>query len=146
MEITFKNNNVYYYHYKIFNGELSFLLVPLVVILIFYYNNFIKYFSLTLLLIGIVGILDSYYKSKKENLKMILYIGILFHSIGFYPLLNVKKYFEYNPIIYIIGLLMLIITYLLPYWPYSIRRTTVVIIIMSLYIFYSIYQIINKLK
>ena len=140
--IIIKNNNVYYYQYRIFNGELSTLLVPLVVILIFYYNNFIKYFSLTLLLIGIVGILDSYYKSKKENLKMILYIGILFHSIGFYPLLNVKKYFEYNPIIYIIGLLMLIITYLLPYWPYSIRRTTVVVIIMSLYIFYSIYQIL----
>ena len=46
--------------------------MPLVVILIFYYNNFIKYFSLTLLLIGIVGIIDSYYKSKKENLTKVI--------------------------------------------------------------------------
>ena len=42
MEIIFKNNNVYYYHYKIFNGELSFVLIPIVFILIFYINNYIK--------------------------------------------------------------------------------------------------------
>ena len=27
MELTFKNNNVYYYHYKIFQGELSWVLL-----------------------------------------------------------------------------------------------------------------------
>ena len=141
MEITFKNNNVYYYHYKIFNGELSFLLVPLVFIIIFFYNDYIKYFSLTFLLIGIIGIIDSYYKSKRENLKLILYAGIAMHIIGFYPLLNVKKYFEYNPIIYFVGLLMLIITYFLPYWPYYLSRKMVLILIIFLYIVYSIYHI-----
>ena len=30
MELTFKNNNVYYYHYKIVHGELSWVLVPCV--------------------------------------------------------------------------------------------------------------------
>ena len=140
MEITFKNNNVYYYHYKIFNGELSFLLVPVVFIIIFFYNDYIKYFSLTFLLIGIIGIIDSYYKSKRENLKLILYAGIAMHIIGFYPLLNVKKYFEYNPIIYFIGLLMLIITYFLPYWPYYLSRKMVLILIIFLYIVYSIYH------
>ena len=143
MEITFKNNNVYYYHYKIFNGELSPLLVPVVFIIIFFYNDYIKYFSLTFLLIGIIGIIDSYYKSKRENLKMILYAGIAMHIIGFYPLLNVKKYFEYNPIIYFIGLLMLIITYFLPYWPYYLSRKMVLILIIFLYIVYSIYHIYN---
>ena len=141
MEITFKNNNVYYYHYKIFNGELSFLLVPVVFIIIFFYNDYIKYFSLTFLLIGIIGIIDSYYKSKRENLKLILYAGIAMHIIGFYPLLNVKKYFEYNPIIYFVGLLMLIITYFLPYWPYYLSRKMVLILIIFLYIVYSIYHI-----
>ena len=140
MEITFKNNNVYYYHYKIFNGKLSPLLVPLVFIIIVFYNDYIKYFSLTFLLIGIIGIIDSYYKSKRENLKMILYAGIAMHIIGFYPLLNVKKYFEYNPIIYFIGLLMLIITYFLPNWPYYLSRKLVLILIICLYIFYSIYH------
>ena len=33
MKITFKNNNVYYYHYKLFRGELSWVLVPSVNIL-----------------------------------------------------------------------------------------------------------------
>lgn len=141
MEITFKNNNVYYYHYKIFNGELSFLLVPLVFIIIFFYNDYIKYFSLTFLLIGIIGIIGSYYKSKRENLKLILYAGIAMHIIWFYPLLNVKKYFEYNPIIYFVGLLMLIITYFLPYWPYYLSRKMVLILIIFLYIVYSIYHI-----
>jgi len=143
MEITFKNNNVYYYHFKIFNGALSPVLVPLVFILIFFYNDYIKYFSLTFLSIAIIGIIDSYYKSKRENLKMILYAGIAMHIIGFYPLLNIKKYFQYNPIIYFVGLLMLIITYFLPYWPYYLSRKTISIIIIFLYIIYSIYHIYN---
>ena len=36
MELTFKNNNVYYYHYKIVRGELSWVLVPCVLALIYY--------------------------------------------------------------------------------------------------------------
>jgi hypothetical protein len=140
MKITFKNNNVYYYHYKIFRGELSWVLVPIVSLLIFYFNNYIKYVSLIFLLIGIVGIIDTYYKILKQKLVGIFILIIIMHLVGFYPLLNVKKYFEYNNIIYIFGLLSLLITYFLPYWPYDVSRKVVLVIIILLYSSYTIYH------
>jgi hypothetical protein len=143
-DIIFKNNNLYYYHYKVFRGELSWVLVPIVFILIFYFNNYIKYVSLIFLLIGIVGTIDSFYKSIKEKLLGIFIVGALMHSVGFYPLLDVKKYFEYNNIIYIFGLIALAITYFLPYWPYEVSRKNVLIIILLLFSSYTLYHSVSK--
>jgi hypothetical protein len=140
MELTFKNNNIYYYHYKIVRGELSWVLVPCVFLLIFYFNSYIKYVSLIFLLFGIVGTIDSYNKSKKENLLGILIAGIIMHIAGFYPLLNVKNYFAYNNIIYVFGLIALAITYFLPYWPYTLSRKMVALIIILLYLSYTLYH------
>ena len=140
MKITFKNNNVYYYHYKLFRGELSWVLVPIVFILILYFNNYIKYVSLIFLLIGIVGTVDSFYKSIREKLQGIFIWGAIMHLVGFYPLLNVKKYFEYNNIIYIYGLLALAIAYFLPYWPYDVSRKFVLLVILGLYGSYTLYH------
>lgn len=144
MKITFKNNNVYYYHYKLFRGELSWVLVPIVLLLIFYFNNYIKYVSLIFLLIGIVGIIDSYYKILEQKLVGIFILIIIMHLVGFYPLLNVKKYFEYNNIIYIFGLIALAITYFLPYWPYAVSRNVVLLIILLLYLTYTLYHKLLK--
>jgi hypothetical protein len=144
MKITFKNNNVYYYHYKLFRGELSWVLVPIVSLLIFYFNNYIKYVSLIFLLIGIVGIIDTYYKILEQKLIGIFILIIILHLVGFYPLLNVKKYFEYNNIIYFFGLLALAITYFLPYWPYSVSRNIVLTIIVLLFSGYTLYHSVLK--
>ena len=144
MELTFKNNNVYYYHYKIIRGELSWVLLPSVLVLIYYYNSYIKYVSLIFLLIGIVGLVDSYYKIIQEKLVFIFIINIIIHLIGFYPLLNVKKYFAYNNIIYVFGLIALAITYFLPYWPYEVSRKNVLIIILLLFSSYTLYHSVLK--
>jgi len=143
MELTFKNNNFYYYHYKIVRGELSWILVPVVLALIFYFNSYIKYVSLIFLCIGIVGTIDSYNKSKREQLLGILFAGLITHMPGFYPLLNVKKHFAFNKVIYAFGLIALAITYLLPYWPYTLSRKVVALIISLLYLSYTVYHIIN---
>ena len=140
MKITFKNNNVYYYHYKLFRGELSWVLVPIVFLLILYFNNYIKYVSLIFLLIGIVGLIDTYYKFMKEKLLGFFILVIIMHLVGFYPLLNIKKYFEYNNIIYLFGLLALAITYFLPYWPYDVSRKFVLLVILGLYGSYTLYH------
>ena len=140
MKITFKNNNVYYYHYKVFNGELSWILVLIVFLLIFYFNNYIKYVSLIFLLIGIIGTVDCFYKSIREKLQGIFISGAIMHLVGFYPLLNIKKYFEYNNIIYLFGLLALAIAYFLPYWPYDVSRKFVLLVILGLYGSYTLYH------
>ena len=139
-DITIKDYNLYYNHYKVFNWDLSIALVPIVFILVLYYNNYIKYVSLIFLLIGIVGTVDSFYKSIKEKLLGIFIWGVLMHSIGFYPLLNVKKYFEYNNIIYIFGVIALAIVYFLPYWPYAVSRKFVFMVILGLYGSYTLYH------
>jgi len=143
MELTFKNNAIYYYHYKIAHGELSWVLVPVILALIYYFNSYIKYVSLIFLLIGIVGTIDSYNKSKREKLLGILIAGIAMHIAGFYPLLNVKRYFVYNNIIYVFGLIALAIVYLLPYWPYTLSRNVVALIISLLYLTYTLYHCYN---
>jgi hypothetical protein len=145
-DIALKNNNLYYYHYKVFNWELSIALVPIVFILILYYNNYIKYVSLIFLLIGIIGTIDSFYKSIKEKLLGIFIWGVLMHSIGFYPLLNTTKYFEYNNIIYIFGLIALAIVYFLPYWPYAVSRKFVALVILGLYGSYALYHNIKIMR
>jgi hypothetical protein len=143
MELTFKNNNIYYYHYKIIRGELSWVLLPSVLVLIYYYNSYIKYVSLIFLLIGIVGLVDSYYKIIQEKLVFIFIINIIIHLIGFYPLLDVESHFAYNNIIYAFGLIALAITYYLPYWPYTLSRKAIASIIILLYSSYTLYHIIN---
>jgi hypothetical protein len=143
MELTFKNYAIYYYHYKIARGELSWVLVPSVLVLIYYYNAYIKYVSLIFLLIGIVGTIDSYYKSQREQLLGILFAGIITHMPGFYPLLNIKTHFAYNKVIYVFGLIALAITYYLPYWPYTLSRKAIASIIILLYSSYTLYHIIN---
>ena len=35
MKLYIKDDNVYYYHYKIFNGEISFILLVILFIIIF---------------------------------------------------------------------------------------------------------------
>ena len=140
MELTFKNNNIYYYHYKIFIGQLSWVLVPIILIIIYYFNAYIKYVSLIFLLIGIIGSIESYYRFKKEKLLGILIAGLIMHVSGFYPLSNVKKHFDYNNIIYVFGLIALAITYYLPYWPYIVSRKVVIIIILALYASYTLYH------
>ena len=144
MELTFKNNNIYYYHYKIFRGELSWVLVPSVLALIYYFDAYIKYVSLIFLLIGIVGSIDCYNKSKKEKLLGVLFAGLIMHVPSFYPLLNVKRHFEYNKVIYLFGLLALVITYYLPYWPYTLSRNIVALIISLLYLSYTLYHSVLK--
>jgi hypothetical protein len=143
MELTFKNNNIYYYHYKIIRGELSWVLLPSVLVLIYYYNSYIKYVSLIFLLIGIVGTIEAYNRSKRYKLLGLLIVGLITHIPGFYPLLDVKSYFAYNNIIYAFGLLALAITYYLPYWPYTLSRKTIASIISLLYSSYTLYHIIN---
>jgi hypothetical protein len=143
MELTFKNNAIYYYHYKIFRGELSWVLLPSVLVLIYYYNAYIKYVSLIFLLIGIVGTIEAYNRSKRYKLLGLLIVGLITHIPGFYPLLDVKSHFAYNNIIYVFGLIALAIVYYLPYWPYTISRTMVALIIGLLYLSYTLYHINN---
>ena len=143
MKFSIKNNNIYYYHYPIFNGELSPLLVPLLIILIVLYDKYIKFFSFLIILLGVVGIYDSYLKSKKYNLLLILIAGIIMHIIGFYPLINIKKYMPPNLVNYVLSLVAIFVIKFLPYWPYELSRNNMIILLLLINIistFYYLYK------
>ena len=134
MTFKFINNNIYYKNFKIFNFELSLLLVPILIIIILYFKKYINYFSNIFLAIFICGIIDSYVKSLIYSLPAILYANIIFHSFGLYPLVDFKKYFKPNLINYLLGILAILVIIFLPYWPYDVNRFIFIISIILIYI------------
>ena len=129
--LTLKNNNIYYYNYQIFRGELSIPLFFILIIICIFNKNILKYVSYNSIAIVIIGLYDSYLRYKKYNLIGILIFSGLFHLPFLYPLINFKKYFKptYNKLT--ILLLSLLIVNFLPYWPYYISRNLMSIIFVS---------------
>lgn len=138
-----KNNNVYYYNHKLFNGELSYIIIPLIILVILFYNNIIQYLSPLMISTSIFGIINSYYKTKKYNKIFFIIYGIIFDIVGLYPFINIEKYFSFNLITYLFGLITLLIIYFYPYWNYILTKKDAIILIVLVYIIYTIYHIIN---
>ena len=134
MNIYIKNNNIYYKDYKILDGSLSIVLIPIALIIILH-NKFIKYFSYVFLCIAIIGTIDTYFRylKYKEGFYIFILIGFL-HLLLLYPLINIKKYIIPNIINYLLGLLGILITIFLPYWPYSLSRKNIILLIIIIYI------------
>ena len=120
--LSIKNNNLYYYNYRVLNGELSTLLIPLSILLIIKYNNLIKFASQIFIMVFIIGSINAYLISEKYNLLSLLFLGILIHVPTLYPLIDCKKYFEPNIIQYMLGIIGILICMFLPYWPYLLSR------------------------
>lgn len=136
-----KNNNLYFNKYRIFDGQLSFVLVPFIFYLIFFKNDWIQYFSYIMLLVAIVGSIDSYLKAiKYKDFVFFILLGIL-HFCGFYPLVNIKKYLHINLYNYLSSIFGIIIIYFLPYWPYEISRFNIIFILLIINIFFTLLNI-----
>jgi hypothetical protein len=134
--LNLPNDNYIFSYYS--RGQLSWVLVPIAFFII-YNKKYIKYFSYAFISIAIIGIIDTYliYKYVFNNsntiITIILGFTILLHLILLYPLTNIKKYMEPNIIQYICCLFGVITTYFLPYWPYLISRTNVIITTIIIY-------------
>ena len=145
MNFYIKNNNIYYEDYKILDGRLSLVLVP-VAILIILNKKLIKYFSYIFLCIALIGIIDSYFEyERNKKLLFIITFAILFHGILLYPLLNIKKYLKPNLSNLVIGIIGILIIYFLPYWPYAISKKNMMLLIPVIYILsYILYKFCSK--
>ena len=141
--ILFKNNNIYYYDYKLTNGQLSWLLIPFFLI-IYFYKNYIKYFSYASIATGIIGTIDTYYIYKKYKYFWFFILGIIIHLILVYPLLNIDNYLKPNISNLIVGIIGLLIIYFLPYWPYLISKNNCIILTLICYLLTYIIYILNK--
>ena len=134
MNFYIKNNNIYYEDYKILDGRLSLVLVPLAILIILN-KKLIKYFSYIFLCIAIIGIIDSYLEyERNKKLLFIITFSILFHGILLFPLLNIKKYLKPNLSNLALGIIGILIIYFLPYWPYVISKKNMMLLIPVIYI------------
>ena len=134
MNFYIKNNNIYYEDYKILDGRLSLVLVPLAILIILN-KKLIKYFSYIFLCIALIGIIDSYLEYKRnKKLLFIITFSILFHGILLFPLLNIKKYLKPNLSNLALGIIGILIIYFLPYWPYVISKKNMMLLIPVIYI------------
>ncbi len=139
MKFYIKNNNIYYYHYPIFNGELSNFLVILYLLILIYKTNFISYINYISIFIVIVGISDNIIKAIKHNLYLTFMISILLHCVFLYPLIDMKKYMEPNIINYVLSIVAILIIKFLPYWPYDLSRNNMIIILILINIILTCY-------
>ena len=131
MFLEFKNNNIYYNNYKILDGRLSLLLVPIGILIILCFKKYIKYFSYIFICIAIIGIIDSYYVYlKNKHLILLILFAILTHGALLYPLINIKKYLEINIFTIIFFILSIIIVRFLPYWPYELTKNEMIYLLI----------------
>ncbi len=124
----------YYYDYKLNNGMLSWLLIPLSY-LILYYKTYIKYFSYVFVVIAIIGIVESILLFEKYNYFLLIGASLILHAILLYPLTNIKKYLKLNISNIALAFLGIFTILNLPYWPYILSRTTIIIFSIIIYIF-----------
>ena len=135
MRIVFKDNNIFYYDYKVFDGKLSLLLIPLAIIILVKFKRYIKYISYILICISVIGIIDSYlYYLEDNRLILLIIFSILFHSFLLYPFKDIKKYFQPSTINLIFFIFSLIIVYCMPYWPYKITKMNVYYLLIGIHI------------
>ena len=118
-----------------FKFHLSYLLIPIVLLLYVFLPNTHKYILYHAVCIGIIGTIECYYMYIENNLGIgMAFLSIILHLSLLIVLINFKKDGRIN----IISLLLLVIADLiivfLPYWPYSIKRETLFILYNSIYI------------
>ena len=124
----------YYYDYKLNNGRLSWLLIPLSY-LILYYKTYIKYFSYIFVVIAIIGIVETILLIEKYNYFLLISASLILHAILLYPLTNIKKYLKLNITNIALAFLGIVTILYLPYWPYILPRSTIIIFSILIYIF-----------
>tara|TARA_B100001175_G_scaffold273389_1_gene247050 strand:- start:262 stop:693 length:432 start_codon:yes stop_codon:yes gene_type:complete len=133
MYFNIKNNKLYYDDYEIFAGRLSWALVPISIFIILH-EKFVKDCSYIFMCIALIGILDSYLEYKRNNkLLLNIILAILFHGILLYPLINIKKYLKPNLSNLVLGIIGILIIYFLPYWPYLVSKTDMILLIPVIY-------------
>lgn len=129
-----------------FNFKLSYILIPFIFLLYSYLHNTRKYILYHAVCIGIIGTIESYYSYSKKNIGIVTaIISTIIHLLLLLVLIDFKKNGEINIISLIMLFIANVIILFLPYWPYSIKRKTILIsyntIYFLLYIIFFIFYI-----
>ena len=138
------NNNIFYKDYKILDGSLSFILLPIAILIIFH-KKLVKYFSYIFLCIAIIGTIDSYYRFIIYKYFCFFTFIAFLHLTLLFPLINIKEYLIPNLSNLVFGIFGILIIFFLPYWPYALSRKQIMLLIPLIYLFtYILYKFKSK--
>ena len=111
------------------NYQLSYLLIPVSVILYLYNPLFKSYLLFNIVCVGIVGSIDSIFNYLSGNLGIVFAItSILIHLSLLLVLVNFKKYGKINNISVLLLIIANLTLIFIPYWPYILTREYMLII------------------
>ena len=117
-------------------GQLSWVIIPISLYIIFYKKELIKYFSYIFICTAIIGTIQGYlfYLKNPEKNKIVNLTIVIFHLVLLYPLINIQEYLQINYINYLLGINGFIIIKFLPYWPYLLTRDSITYICIIIYL------------
>ena len=129
-----------------FNFKLSYLLIPLIYFLYNYLHYTRKYILYHIVCIGIIGTIDCFYSYNENNIGIgTAFISAIIHLLLLIVLSDFIKYGKINIISLVLLFFANLIILFLPYWPYSIKRKTTIILYNTIYIIQFIFYIfLNK--
>lgn len=109
---------------NVFNIQLSWYLIPLLLILWYNYPQSHKIFAILMICIVIIGLIETLFFSSISTIGKIL--NIICHLLLLIPLYFSEQNFNtlsainnWNVIVYILGIIIMLY---LPYWPYKMDR------------------------
>ena len=118
-----------------FKFQLSYILVPLAVILYIYNSSFRSYLLYHMVCCGLIGTIDTinYYKLGKSGIVFTI-TSLIFHLALLLVLCNFKKYGTINLVSLLLLLVVNLVIIYLPYWPYSLTRQTFLFLYNLIYL------------
>lgn len=116
-----------------FRYQLSWILVPLAVYLYIYANSIRPIILYHIIIIAIIGSIDTLYSIKTNGFFVNLFSMIFHLSLLFvFPQFNQYGYFNIGSFLLLI--LANIILFSLPIWPYSMTRYTIFLLYNGIYL------------
>jgi hypothetical protein len=116
------------------NYQLSYVLIPLSVILYVYFPIFRSYLLFHMVCVGIIGTIDSILNYLSKNLGIIFAItSVIIHLALLLVLINFKKYGKINSISVLLLIIANLTIFFLPFWPYNITKEHMIILYNFIY-------------
>ena len=117
-----------------FQYQLSYLIVPLAVILYLFVESYRSYLLYHMVCCGLIGTLDTINYYRLGNTGVVFTISsVICHLLLLLVLMQFKKYGKINPISLFLLFIVNVTIFYLPFWPYSFSRKVVLFLYDLIY-------------
>ena len=124
-----------------FQYQLSYLIVPLAIILYLFVESYRSYLLYHMVCCGLIGTLDTINYYRLGNTGVVFTISsVICHLLLLLVLMQFKKYGKINPISLFLLFIVNVTIFYLPFWPYSFSRK---VVLFSYNLIYAILSIVS---